>query len=223
VEDGALTAQEVLDACFSRQGENPGYSPDNLNCQRIERDPFSGGLARVETPYSNRGGLRVSGMDYTLSWSAALEDLGLGLPGRLSTSLQAQRQFHDLRQATEISAPLENVGFSNLPKWRTATRVSYLHRGFSAGIHWRYQEEVRPGVAQTNPNTTTIGGPSYSRFDGNLGYRFRNLRARLSISNLFNKEPPPYGYSPWTTGSATRLPSADDVGRRYTVTVSMDF
>jgi outer membrane receptor protein involved in Fe transport len=122
-----------------------------------------------------------------------------------------------------VSDPLENVGFSNLPKWRATTRFSYFVRSFSARINWRYQPGAKPGAAQTNPDTLTIGGSSYSRFDGNAGYRIGQLDLRLSISNLLNTAPPPYGYSPWTTGASTNLAAADIVGRRYTVTASMNF
>jgi iron complex outermembrane receptor protein len=222
---GAFTMQEVLDTCFNRYGDNPTFSLDEPtgSCARIQRDNFSGNLSRVQTPYANRGGIETSGMDLSLNWTAGLEDMGLGVPGRLSFGTQATRVFHYISQATEISTPVENVGYSNLPKWRTTTRLSYFVQSFSAGINWRYQSEVMPGAAQTNPDTLTIGGPSYSRFDGNMGYQIGQLDLRLSVSNLFNKEPPPYSYSPWTTGSNTNLAAADLVGRRYTLTASMSF
>jgi len=220
---GVLSAQEVLDACFNRAGENPTYSVDNINCQRIERDPFSGGLARVETPYVNRGGLEASGMDIDLDWRASLEDMGLRLPGRISTSITASRNFQNVNQPTEISAPVQNVGFSNLPKWTGITRLSYFTGAFSAGVNWRYWGPVESSLKRTDPDSPIIGAGSYHRFDGNAGYSWGEFDVRLSISNLLDKAPPRYGYNPWTTGSSTIRQSADNVGRRYTITMSMNF
>jgi iron complex outermembrane recepter protein len=218
-----LGSQAVLDACFNRQGENPTYSINDAGgyCARIERDPFSGALSRIETPYSNIGVIKTSGIDVSLNWSAALDDMGLSLPGRISAGAQATRVLHFLNQTTVTSAPLDNVGFSNLPRMRSTARMSYSLGAMSAGISWRYQVSVKPFVAQANPNSSTVGGPAYSRFDANAGYGFGPVDLRLSISNLLDKAPPKYGYAPWTSGVGTFLPSADQVGRRFTVTATM--
>lgn len=82
---------------------------------------------------------------------------------------------------------------------------------------------MKSGTLQTTPDSPTLGGPSYSRFDANAGYRVGELDLRLAISNLLDKAPPAYGYNPWTTGVGTFLRSADLVGRRYTLTASMRF
>lgn len=103
------------------------------------------------------------------------------------------------------------------------TRVTHYGGAFSAGINWRYQSAVKSGALQSNPNALTQGGPSYSRFDANVGYSIGALDVRLSISNLFNKAPPPYGYNPWTTGAGTFLPSADLLGRRDSLSATMSF
>jgi hypothetical protein len=145
------------------------------------------------------------------------------VPGRLSLGLQATRNLHYITQATTSSVPLENVGYSNLPKWRGVVRAGYLNGKFSAGLNWRAQSDVKSGAAQTNPNTTTIGGPFYARVDANMGYRWGIADLNFSISNLFNKAPPRYGYSPWTTGEGTQLPGADLVGRRFSAGVTINF
>ncbi|RYG87382.1 TonB-dependent receptor, partial [bacterium] len=220
---GIPDAQSILDACFNRQGENPTYSLDDAggNCRRINRDQFTGGLSRVLTPYQNLGGLKTSGIDVGFSWRASLADLGTNLPGNTSFSAQATHVIEYLSQTTATSAPLDNVGYSNLPKWRLNTRVGYSLREFSAGLTWRFQTSVDSAALQTNPAAPNLGGPAYSRFDGNAGYGFGPLDVRLSISNLLNKAPPTYGNNPWSTGAGTFLPGADLVGRRYTVTATM--
>jgi hypothetical protein len=118
---------------------------------------------------------------------------------------------------------VENVGYSNLPEWRTVTRFNYYAGAFSAGLTWRFQTDVKSGARQANPNSPTLGGPSYSRFDANARYSLGDLDLGLSISNLLDKEPPAYGYNPWTTGAGTFLPSADLVGRRFTLTATMNY
>ncbi len=65
------------------------------------------------------------------------------------------------------------------------------------------------------------GGPWYGRFDANAGYAYKALDVRFAISNLLDKDPPRYGYQPWTTGNGTFLPGADLVGRRYTLTTTI--
>lgn len=222
---GLLDAQDVLDACFNSAGQNPTYSLDDPgeNCAKILRDPFTGGLSRVITPYANLGGLETRGLDLSVNWSAALEDLHLPLRGRISVGAQGTRVFHYISQSTPSSEPVENVGYSNLPAWRTVTRLNYYGGAFSAGINWRYQSAVKSGALQSNPDALTQGGPSYSRFDGNVGYSVGALDVRLSVSNLFNKAPPAYGYNPWTTGAGTFLPSADLLGRRYSLSATMNF
>ena len=222
---GLLGVQEVLDACFNRQGENPSYTTDDPggNCGRILRDPFTGGLSRVETPYANLGGLEASGIDIALNWGASFEDMGLGLPGRLSASLSGTRFYHYISQTTPTSPAVENVSFSNLPEWRTVMRLSYRVRDFSAGVTHRFQTKVKSGALQSNPDSLTIGGTTYSLLDGNLGYSFDKLDLRMSISNLLNKEPPRYGYNPWVSGEGTILPGANLVGRRFTLTATMSF
>jgi outer membrane receptor protein involved in Fe transport len=222
---GLLLAQDVLDACFNSDGQNPTYSLNDpgQNCAKIQRDPFSGGLSRVVTPYANLGGLETRGLDVSLNWGGALEDMHLQLPGRISLSAQGTRVFHYISQTTPSSRPVENVGYSNLPEWRTVTRFNYYAGAFSAGLTWRFQTDVKSGARQANPNSPTLGGPSYSRFDANARYSLGDLDLGLSISNLLDKEPPAYGYNPWTTGAGTFLPSADLVGRRFTLTATMNF
>jgi iron complex outermembrane recepter protein len=222
---GLLAVQDVLDACFNAEGENPTFALDDPAgyCSKIERDPFTGGLARTQTPYTNRGILKTSGMDLGVNWSAAFEDMGVSVPGRISFGTQASRTFHFIQQTAPTSDPQDSVGFSNLPKWRASTRVDYYVGGFSTGISWRFRSKVESGFRLTNPDSPTIGGPSYSRFDANAGYRLGAVDMRMSISNLFNKEPPPYGYNPWATGVGTYLPEADLVGRRYSLSATMNF
>ena len=222
---GLLLAQDVLDACFNSAGQNPGYSLNDPgdNCSKIQRDPFSGGLSRVVTPYANLGGLETRGIDLGVNWSGMLEDMHVPMPGRISVGAQGTRTFHYITQSTPSSRPLENVGYSNLPVWRINTRLNYYTGPFSAGITWRHFASVKSGALQTNPSSPTLGGPSYNRFDGNANYSLGLLNVGLSISNLFDKAPPPYGYNPWTTGAGTFLSTADLVGRRYTVTFTMNF
>lgn len=125
---GLLRAQDVLDACFNSAGQNPTYSLDDLgqNCAKIQRDPFGGGLSRVVTPYANLGGLETRGLDLSFNWSGRLNDMHLPLAGRISLSAQGTRVFHYISQTTPGSAPVENVGYSNLPAWRTVTRLNYF-------------------------------------------------------------------------------------------------
>ncbi len=91
-----LSAQDILDACFNARGENPTYGLDDAggNCAKIQRDPFTGGLSRVQTPYANVGKLRTSGWDTSINWSGAFADMGLPMAGRLSTGVQATRVMH---------------------------------------------------------------------------------------------------------------------------------
>ncbi len=144
---GQLALQDVLDACFNADGENPSYSPDDAggNCAKILRDPFSGALERIRTPYANLGGLKTSGIDLGLNWSGAFEDMGPPMPGRISIGSQSSRTMHYITRRCRPLSRRTLVGYSNLLKRRATTRVSYLAGGFSAGINWRFRSKQQSG------------------------------------------------------------------------------
>ncbi len=147
--------------------------------------------------------------------------MGLNAPGRLSAGVQATRVMHYVSQSTALAPELENVGYSNLPKWRITSRLGYSLDAFNAGLSWRYQSSVMSGARQTNPASPTLGGPWYGRFDASAGYTYKSFEVNLAISNLLDKNPPRYGYNPWQTGAGTFLPGADLVGRRYTLSTTL--
>ena len=52
----------VLSKCFNLDGSNPGYSNANPFCSLIARDPGTGQILNVATPYLNLGQLKTDGV-----------------------------------------------------------------------------------------------------------------------------------------------------------------
>lgn len=235
-----VTAQSTYDLCFNRDGvSNPTYSIDDPNglCRNIRRDPVSGAAMEVISQFENLGTIETSGVDMSLNWQAALEDIGLqSLPGNLGLSLDATYLIEYKAQEFRTAPALENAGTlgtaarGGLFEWRTNTTLRYSMPRWDVALQWQHLPSIRHPNYVTDPQTTVQGAHSYDLF--RLTGRW-NITDALTLSggidNLFDADPERVGagqivnLNPFSGTGSTVLSGAastqaayyDVLGRRY--------
>lgn len=223
-----LSGQLILNACFNVDGANPTYDLNDPSgyCQLIQRDPVSGGIRTVTAKYANIGELSVSGIDAAIRWSAAMEDLGLSsLPGMFSVNVSANF-LSDQKQPVTVGGSIFNfAGYAGASKLRTNTALGYSWGDNRVSLNWLFHKGTEGLLTNNTPSPTLAGYPSGSLFNLNAGSRFGPVSVSASISNLFNKKPDAGGWfvADQTGGFGTFDPYGDLVGRRYSLSLTMNF
>jgi iron complex outermembrane recepter protein len=223
-----ISAQETLDACYLFELDVAGSI-----CERITRSPTTGQITQILANDFNISKLETSGYDFSVYYAAALP---AELPGdRINIAFTGGIVDTFIRQPTKYVAPVDCAGkFGNqasscsegglgtraVPEFKSNLSVNWTAGKLSLRGAWRYQGSVvslTPGV----PNTANAGAanlvqkiPGWDYFDLGASYRFNdNLRASLSISNVFDKDPPILGSA---QQDANTLPNQYDIiGRRF--------
>jgi iron complex outermembrane recepter protein len=223
-----LSGQLVLNACFNVDGTNPTYALNDPNgyCSLVKRDPSSGQIQTVTAKYVNIGALQVRGIDASFRWSAPMADLGLAsVPGTLSANVSANFLTDQSQPVTVGGALFNFAGYQGASKLRTNTTLSYAWGDSRASLTWLFRKGTEGLLANNTPSATIIGYPSDSLFNLTGGTRLGPVNVTASISNLFNKKPDVGGYfaADATGGFGTFDPYGDLVGRRYSVSFTMNF
>jgi iron complex outermembrane receptor protein len=235
------TTAQVVNGCFNINGLNPTFSLDDPSgyCRLIERDTSTGAILRVYNTFGNQNKLVIRGVDFAMRWSAPLSDMGLDrVPGSLSVNLSGtylidQIQFFGGGKTDDFA------GYGGASRVRTDTTFNYTWgAGNRVSLMWQYREGTQTastfavtGAADgsTGPklhrNPLMAGYHTSNMFNGTVGTRFGKLNASLSVNNLLNTKPTPGGYDlrDPMNGFGNFSPFDDLVGRRYQVSLSMDF
>lgn len=218
----------VLDNCYNLDGFNPTYSATNPYCALIHRDPTTGQITDIDTPYENLGMLSTDGLDIELNWDADLADLGLHwLPGRVQLQSNIGWSFSYDEQALKGSPIQDYAGTINssaagaiYPHIRALTTLGYAVGNVTASLRWHYIGAMDNISVVTSPSNVLPGVPAYSLYDLVGTYAIgKRWRLRAGITNLLNRGPPPVpgeiaGVDPSTY---------DVVGRSYYVGATVDF
>jgi iron complex outermembrane receptor protein len=223
-----LSGQLILNACYNVDGTNPNYDLNDPTgyCQLIERDPTSGGIRTVRAQYANIGELGVEGIDTAIRWGADMAELGLqSLPGRMSVGISANFLMDQSQPVTVGGEILNFAGYAGASKIRTNTVVGYNWNDSRVSLTWLFRKGTEGLLTTNRPSATIAGYPSNSLFNLNAGTRIGPVDVSMSVSNLFDKEPDSGGYfvADETQGFGTYDPYGDLVGRRYSLSVTMDF
>lgn len=222
----AIPGDAVLNGCYNLDGQNPTYSPTNAYCQLIHRDPSTGEINFVDTPYQNLGMLSTDGLDMELNWIASFADLGLrAIPGRVLFNSDFNWSFSFDQQVLQNSSVLDYAGTIDshtgaiYPHFRGLTTLGYGLRNFTVSLRWHYIEGMDNISVVTDPANAIAGVPTYNLFDLVGTYQIHRWRLRAGITNLFNKSAPP------VPGEIVGVdPQVYDViGRSYYVGASVDF
>jgi outer membrane receptor protein involved in Fe transport len=223
-----LSGQLILNACFNVDGTNPTYSLDDPAgyCKLIERDPVSGSVRTMYAKYANIGELKVSGIDTSIRWSAPFAEMGLAsVPGNLSVNVSANF-LQDQNQPITVGGSVFNfAGYAGASKLRTNTTIGYSTGDMRVSLNWLFRKGTDGLLTNNTPSPTIAGYPSNSLFNLNGAMRFGPVNVSATISNLFNKAPDVGGYfvADQTGGFGTFDPYGDLVGRRYSLSFTMNF
>ena len=222
--------------CFS-SAYNPTYEFNEF-CALIGRVPNSGEVGTIGVTYANGGRVETDGIDWQLNWALDLEDIGAGMPGVFSTSVQGTYLLHFKTTTDDGILPLQDfagtlgggeVGTNaGSYRWKLFTTFTYALDPFTVSLQWQHKPSVDAAASVTG-DTTITGADAYNLFNLNGSVRLTDdVRIRLGIDNLFNKQPPLSGVdtsaADATLAGGTYESSQYDVlGRRFYIGASFEF
>jgi outer membrane receptor protein involved in Fe transport len=198
--------------------------------------------------FVNTGGAKLSGVDYTIDWKAALSDMGLhSVPGRVGINFIVSQLLKEETQQSADAAPINWVGSIGPPETTTLNAGAFRYRMFTtfnysvanvaANLRWRHlpsavsvlQAEAA-GTSAASTITQLGATTSYDIFDFSASYSFnQSFQVRFGIDNVFDtppvitgertaKDPQP------TSGAGVTEPGFYDVlGRQFYLGVKAKF
>ena len=229
------TAAQVNSGCYLA---NPGFTFNSL-CGLIGRSPvdgtLNGGSSRgITTSQSNLGTIWTEGYDLGVNYRLPLKDLGLSASlGRLDISMQMNQATKWAIQTIPGVPLLDCLGiYGNScggPTFKTKfqQRTTWNVGDFAVQYNWRHQGKAieEPGGTAYPAAVSTIKAFNY--FDAAVDWNVtKNLKLRLSITNLLDKQPPEVGSTIGTTStnSGNTFPAWYDItGRAYTLGATLKF
>lgn len=227
---GILSNTEILKRCFNSDGvSNPTFSVDNAFCQRVTRNPATGGISLIESGRFNFQTLTTAGIDFQIDYSLPLDG---------ESSLRFNSIFTYLRRfevAGLLGSPTldyaGSIGFGldsgtqfggdiSHPEWKGNTSVTYNYGPFAGTWRWRYINSMTHSDVVANPSSTTPGVPAFNYFDFDARYDVNdNVRVGFSFNNITNKKPPRVAGAPLTTDAALY----DVIGRTFHLSARVTF
>ena len=232
----------VYEACLG-VNSNPNADINNAACQRIIRNPSTGGATASNVSYINAGDAKVSGIDYALNWSAALADMGMSsLPGKFGVNILVSTLLDLTTQATATSPKIDWKGSlgpstgtslnNGAFDYRVFTTLSYSFTGWNFGLRWRYLPPAKSELeaASTTPVTSRGAESAYSVFDLSASWQLNTtLQLRAGIDNLLDHDPVITGRridsdpNPTTGAGVTEAGFYDILGRRFYIGAKAKF
>jgi outer membrane receptor protein involved in Fe transport len=226
----AVPGLTVLSKCFNLDGSNPSYSNGNLYCQALQRDPATGQLLTVATPYANLGGLKTDGFEIQMHWAFGAPVIGRAGKFYVDPAITYLNSYKVqlLPGAPYLNYTGVSVGGSNpgsvppraAPKLKALTTFGFKADRFNVGLRWRYQSSLKDVSAILTPNNVQVGVPAYQLWDlfgtVNVG---KSFQVRAGINNLFDKGLPIVASSQNGTDQALY----DAIGRAYYLGLKLSF
>lgn len=220
----------VLSKCYNLDGTNPSYAAGNEYCQLIQRDPSTGQILQVNTPYLNLGSLKTDGIEAQVHWGIGTPFIGDSARFYVDTSINYLRNYKVqlLPGAQFLNYTGVSVGGSNpgsvppraSPRWRTLTTVGIRGEAISGGLRWRYQSAMKDATTVLTPANAQVGVPAYALWDMFASAKVGKIfELRMGVNNLFNKGLPFVASS--QNGTDTAL--YDAVGRSFYAGIKVAF
>jgi iron complex outermembrane receptor protein len=229
---GIVPFLTTLSNCFNGdKASNPAYSSENIFCGAITRNSLGQISQDSRSQTLNLASYRTNGVDLQADWRFGLGVLGLDdRYGSLSVNFLGTWLDKFVIQTFKTAPALDFAGSTQgsitnsvLPKWKSATTLTYRLESASLGLRWRYLSSVHDVSRVTTVGSTTPGVPAISYFDlnGRWAPRFfsQDIELRAGVSNLFDKGIPQVGPVTGTTDPTTY----DIIGRSYYLGVSARF
>ena len=188
----------VLSKCFNLDGSNSSYSNTNEYCALITRDPATGQVLNVATPFQNLGQLNTDGVEAQVQWGVRTPFLGAGSKlyvdsavgwlHKYKVQLLPGAAFLDYTNVSVGGANPGSVPPRATPRWKALTTFGYRSESAGFGLRWRYQSAMKDNSAVLTPANAQVGVPAYSLFDLFGSIRIdRNFELRAGINNLTDK------------------------------------
>jgi outer membrane receptor protein involved in Fe transport len=185
--------------------------------------------------YINAGASKLSGVDVTFDWKAAVEDMGLesvggnfGVNVVVSTLLQLETQATPTAPVIDWVGSLGPSAGTSLNRgafrYRLFTTLNYGVGPFTANLRWRHLPTARSELQATSTVPVTVMGAesNYDVFDFSGAWTLNDtLQLRLGIDNLFNTPPVITGRrtaddpQPTSGAGVTEVGFYDVLGRQF--------
>lgn len=194
-----LPGLNVLTGCYNLDGSNPTYAASNALCQMIQRDPSTGQIVAVNTPYQNLGALKTDGFEFQVHWGVPAPflaesgklyvDSGIGYVRSYKVQVTPTAAFLDYTGISNGSATEGSVPPRATPRWKALTTFGYRSDMVSLGLRWKYQSAMADVSKINTPANVAVGVPAYATWDlfGALRLAQGKYELRAGVNNLFNK------------------------------------
>jgi iron complex outermembrane recepter protein len=244
IEIEEMIALENADAIYQRCMSldfNPAGDPNVDACVLINRDPANGAPGNVDRTFTNQGRALMSGVDVQLDWRRDLWG------GQFGMNTVANWGLESITQERPDLAPVENAGYNSCSlqiqcqryEYRVFTTFNYFKGSWNASLRHQYWPELQDNSCRINPLADACRYSTYpdqQLLSATFGYTFDDkYRLNVGIENLLDQDPPCVGAEPnrvpyaYTCEHASQVPgdlynaTFDQLGRRYFVSMTMDF
>ena len=216
-----LNLTDLMDECY----DSPDF-PNNPACSHFTRNPATHQVTGYSDGFINAGLLHFQG------FSAGLQDT-FDLPAHLGT-MQFHANYLDTKTLllqVGSAAPINEADTLNqleaAPKSKAVFDLNYMKGPFQ----WYWQAQYYSMMDFNNQNTPTaqniLSVPKWWLINSTITMDVtKALELRLTVDNVFNKEPPYPSLAAGTGGnfaSATSLYFAGIIGRTYLLNVDYKF
>ena len=220
----------VLSSCYNLDGSNPNYSATNVNCARITRDPATGQILTLTTPFENLGSLKTDGVEVQVHWGVPARfladsgklyiDSAIGYLNNYKVQLLPGAPFLDYTGISNGSALEGSVPPRATPRWKALTTFGYRSNMFTLGLRWKYQNALDDVSKVNTPTNVAIGVPDYQTWDlfGSIRVTSR-FELRGGVTNLFDKGLPFVA----SNQTSTDVAQYDLIGRSFYVGARIRF
>ncbi len=210
----SLSLTQVMDACF----DSPAF-PNNF-CSLFTRD--SGGqVVNFSTPLSNAGAQEFAGAQLDAIYTLSVGDIpfishvGLrpgGDYGDLTFDLNGF--FEEKHNSQILGIVTKTRGNIGDPEWKVNGSVRYRTGPLMLYVNTRYISSGYQDVTLQRSSQQIFGVGNYWVTNGAVSYDLsHNVTAELTVSNLFNQNPPRYAL---LLGGGTALSTYDYYGQAAT-------
>lgn len=227
----------VYETCLSPVS-NPTYDINNQACQRITRNPSTGGTTAADVSYINAGGATDSGVDISTDWRVNTKRI----PGTLSLNFLVSVLLKLQTQATP-TAPIVDWKGSLGPDpgtslnngaydYRLFTTANYAIKDWTFSLRWRHLPSAisAQAAASVGPSAYPGAQSDYNVFDltGRLNINPKTT-LRFGIENVFDTPPVITGARnnldphPSDGQGVTEAGFYDILGRQFYVGVEANF
>jgi iron complex outermembrane receptor protein len=230
IEPLAGGAQNALNACYLTLRD-----VDSIFCQQILRDPVNGSLfggneTGVYATLVNTGRIETKGVDFSMNYAVPVGANRIRLNATATYVDSFIRQGAVGLPANECAGRFGAVCNGIIPRFKTASRISFDGGSYLASIRWRHLgpaelDRIALGT-DANGRAPVERFGAYDYFDLDISIDVTQaFSLNMGVSNLFDREPPIFGLDVGGAGAtANTYPGTyDALGRMFRLGVRARF